>query len=120
MENKDFGDFEEIIDEDKKPVTDQPEQITRIRNPKKGEFIGVITQRLGGNRMHVHTTDGKIRNCRVPGRYKRRLWLRPKDVVLVVPWEDNDDKGDVIYKYNPSELTQLKKKGILDSIKDDF
>lgn len=115
QEESKFGDFEDLESE-------EPEQTIslRVRTPNKGELIGVVIERLGGNRMNVHSTDGKIRNCRVPGRYKRRLWLRPKDVVIIVPWEDNDDKADIIYKYPPAAANQLRKNGILDSIKSDF
>lgn len=121
MEKDDFGDFEEVIDESKHQETPQEENLpTRVRMPRRGEVIGIISERLGGNRMHVNSTDGKVRNCRVPGRFKRRLWLRPKDVVLIVPWPDNDEKGDLIYKYNSSEIIQLRKKGILDTIKEGF
>ena len=118
-EESKFGDFEEIKDEEEpeKPIE---QQLTRIRTPKGKELIGIVTQRLGGNRMHVSTTDGKTRNSRVPGKYKRRLWLRPGAIILIVPWEDNDDKADIIYKYPPAAVTQLKKKGILNSIKNDF
>ena len=114
-----FGDFEEVVEEGQ--VQQQGEEgPVRVRIPRGKELIGMIVQRLGGNRMEVRSTDGKVRNCRVPGRYKRSLWLRPNDVVLIVPWVDDDKKGDVIYKYNPSGVNQLRKKGVLDSIKNDF
>ncbi len=118
-EESKFGDFEEIKSEEEQ---EQPveQQLTRIRTPRDKELIGIVVERLGGNRMNVHTTDGKIRNCRVPGKYKRRLWLRPGAVVIIIPWIDNDDKGDIIYKYHPGAVNQLRKKGILDSIKNDF
>lgn len=116
-----YGEFEEVVDN--KPLgqsSDEPEMPVRVRMPKKGEFIGIVLQRYGGNRMEVHTSDGKKRNCRVPGRYKRDLWLRPKDIVLIVPWEDDDEKGDIIFKYHGSAVNQLRKKGLLDSLKDEF
>ena len=124
METKDneYGDFEEIQEEE----SGQSEQSNgeqgpvRVRIPRQGELIGGIIQRHGGNRMEDHFTDGKTRNCRVPGRYKRKLWLRPKDVVMIMPWKDDDEKGDVIYKYSGSQINQLRKKGILDFAKEDF
>ena len=70
--------------------------------------------------MEVKATDGKTRNCRVPGRYKRKLWLRPKDIVLITPWEYDDNKGDIIYKYSKTAINQLRKKGILDSLTEKF
>ncbi len=122
MKEEDFGDFEEVKEENSKHEN-QEEEIKvsgRVRMPRGKESIGVILQRYGGNRMEIRTTDGKTRNCRVPGRYKRRLWLRPKDIVIIVPWEDDDSKGDIIYKYNKTEMFNLKKSGILDNLSDEF
>lgn len=91
------------------------EKVTRVRLPKKEETIGIIEQRLGGNKMLVNCLDGKKRNCRVPGRLKRFLWLRPGDVVIIEPWEFDKDKGDVVFKYRINQVEWLKKKGYLKS-----
>lgn len=91
----------------------QEEVITRVRLPRKEEVIGIIEQRLGGNKMLVNCLDGKTRNCRVPGRLKRDLWLRPGDVVIIEPWELDKEKGDVIFKYKPNQVEWLKNKGYL-------
>lgn len=118
---QDFGDFQEINKESSKKEEKQDQTVvTRVRTPKGKELIGIIVQRLGGNRMDVKTTDGKIRNCRVPGRYRRRLWLRPKNIIIIIPWEYDDTKGDVIYKYPPAAVYQLRKLGVLDSLNDEF
>ena len=61
-----------------------------------------------------------MRNCRVPGRLKRKLWLRPKDVVIVELWELDKDKGDIILKYKPNQIEWLKKKGYLKTEKNEF
>lgn len=121
MKEKEFGDFEDISEEtsDLKKNND-PNIPVRVRMPRGKELIGKIIQRLGGNRMDVKATDGKVRNCRVPGRFKRTLWLRPKDFVLIVPDEFNDKKGDVIYKYRPAEINHIERKGMLSSLKDEF
>jgi len=115
-----FGDFEEIKEEEKKKEPIQIQAPVRVRMPRGKELIGIILQRFGGNRMEVKSTDGKVRNCRVPGRYKRRLWLRPGNYIIIVPWEDDDSKGDVIFKYHFSAVNQLKKRGIIDSLKEEF
>ncbi|MEK6928601.1 MAG: translation initiation factor IF-1A [Nanoarchaeota archaeon] len=114
-----YGEFEEIETEGKKDNVEVG-QPSRVRAPKKDEIIGVIIQRYGGNRMEVCSTDGKRRNCRVPGKYKRELWLRPNDIVLIKPWKDDDEKADIIFKYNPSAVSQLRKRGILNFIKNEF
>ena len=87
--------------------------IQRARLPKGKEVIGIIEQRFGGNKMEVSCLDGKTRNCRVPGRLKRKLWLRPENVVIIEPWELDDTKGDVIFKYKPNQIKWLKKNNYL-------
>ncbi len=113
-----YGDFEEIKEEGQQEQV--VEEIARARLPRQGELIGVIVQRYGGNRMDVKTTDGKSRNCRVPGKYKKHLWLRPGDFVLVVPWPDTDEKGDVIFKYPGAQISQLRKRGLLNGLQTGF
>ena len=105
----------------KKNNSDEEEQkISRAPLPRGKESIGIIEQRLGGNKMMVACLDGKKRNCRVPGRLKRKLWLRPNDVVIVEPWELDFDKGDVIFKYRPNQIEWLKQNGYLKTEENKF
>jgi len=92
----------------------------RIKLPKKDELIGILDQRLGGNKMMIDCSDGKSRNCRIIGKLRRRLWLRPKDVVLVRLWEFDKEKGDIILKYKPAQIQWLKRKGLLQEQKEEF
>ncbi len=102
-------------------MEEQEEQkITRARLPRGREIIGIVEQRLGGNKIMVNCLDGKSRNCRVPGRLKRKLWLRPEDVVIIEPWEFDADKGDVIFKYSLNQISWLKKNGYLETEKTEF
>lgn len=98
----------------------EEKQVQRAPLPKENQVIGIIEQRLGGNRMMVNCVDGKSRNCRVPGRLKRRLWLRPEDVVIVKPWELDDERGDVLLKYKPNQVKWLRKRGYLKTKKSEF
>ncbi len=89
-------------------------EISRIKLPRGREVFGVVQQRLGGSRMEVRCLDGKSRICRIPGRLKRRLWVRAGDIVVVEPWEySGDRKGDIIYKYTRAQVEFLKRKGHL-------
>jgi translation initiation factor 1A len=116
-----YGDFEETTEEvEGEGVVTEEGVPARVRMPRLGQLIGVVVQRLGGNRMDVLSTDGKSRNCRVPGRYKRTLWLRPKDIVMIEPWPDDDSKADVVFKYSSSAINQLRKRGILNNLTADF
>ena len=96
------------------------EELRRIKIPRGIQVIGLLDQRVGGSRSIVRCLDGKTRNCRIPGRLKRRLWVRPGDIVLVEPWElDADEKGDIIYKYSKAQVNLLRKKGMLKNL-DEF
>lgn len=89
-------------------------EITRIRLPQPPQTLGVVIRRVGGSRMIVKCMDGKERNCKIPGRMKRFLWVRENDIVIVDPWElTPDEKGDVIFKYTKTQINHLKQSGMI-------
>ncbi len=89
-------------------------EISRIKLPRGREVFGVVQNRLGGSRMEVRCLDGNSRICRIPGRLKRRLWVRAGDIVIVEAWEfGGDKKGDVVYKYTKAQVSYLKRRGHL-------
>ncbi|MBU1020398.1 MAG: translation initiation factor eIF-1A [Firmicutes bacterium] len=99
---------------------DIQEDIRRVKLPRGLQSIGLLDKRLGGSRCNVRCLDGKTRICRIPGRLKRRLWVREGDIVLVEPWElGGDAKGDIIFKYKPIQVKWLKTNGHLDKL-DEF
>ncbi len=95
------------------------DEVGRVRLPRGKEVLGVLESRLGGSRCDVRCLDGKTRNCRIPGRLKRKLWVREGDIVLVEPWEHGgDERGDILFKYRPVQVQWLKKKGYLDKLQE--
>lgn len=101
----------------KKKRVFNPEEIHRTKTPKNGELLGVVESRLGFGKMRVICTDKKIRICRVPGKFRRRLWIRVGYIVLVKPWEiEGDRKGDVLYSYRNAQVEWLKNKGFLNDL----
>jgi len=101
----------------KKSGDQAPPVVTRVLLPKGEESFGIVEQRLGGSRMRVRCFDGKTRLCRIPGRLKKNLWVRERNIVIIKPWEfGGDEKGDVIYKYRPNQVEFLRKKGYLSSL----
>ena len=97
---------------------ENPEEIFRVRTPRGREVLGILEQRLGGSRCRVRCLDGKTRNCRIPGRLKRKLWVRENDILLIEPWEFDEDKGDIVFKYKPNQAMWLKNNGFLDKLED--
>lgn len=101
------------------PEEQAAQDIKRIKLPKPPETFGIVEQRLGGSRMTIRCLDGKTRICRIPGRLKRRLWVREGDFVIAEPWElGGDEKGDIIFKYRPAQVSFLKRKGYLKQLED--
>ncbi len=80
---------------------------------EEGEILGTVTSMLGANRVVVRCVDGVTRMCRIPGKMKKRIWIREGDVVIVVPWEFQNEKGDVVWRYTGPQVNWLEKKGFL-------
>lgn len=93
---------------------DQPQQQFRIRTPRKGEVLGLVTQLMGGARMLVQCQDGKERMCRVPGKIKKNIWVMEGDYVIVAPWSvEPNEKGDIAYRYIKAQVETLRRMGII-------
>ena len=89
----------------------------RLRLPQEGELFGIVTQLCGANHLRVKCEDGKERMCRIPGKLRKRVWIREGDVVLVKPWEyQAEKKGDVVWRYTKTEAGWLEKQGYLKNL----
>jgi len=85
----------------------------RIRLPRKGEIFGVADQLLGASRIKVVCADGKSRMGRIPGKIRKRLWIRTGDLVIVKPWSFQDEKADIIWRYTKTQATNLSRKRLI-------
>ncbi len=99
---------------DQNSLSEEQPDIGRVKLPRGNQTFGILEQRLGGSRMRVRCLDTKTRICRVPGRLKKKLWVREGDILLIEPWElGGDEKGDVIFKYTHNQVSWLRRKGLL-------
>lgn len=87
----------------------------RVQAPREGQVLGRVVQIMGGGWLHVQCEDDKLRNCRIRGKIRKRMWIRIDDVVLIEPWYDMqvDQKGDVILRYTKTQARWLQKHGYL-------
>jgi translation initiation factor 1A len=91
----------------------KPEDFEKLYLPKEGEILGVIEQMFGFDRVRVRCRDGYVRNARIRGKIRKRMWVREGDVVVIRPWPVQGDKrGDIIFRYTGTQLEWLKKKGL--------
>ncbi len=67
--------------------------------PEQGELLGRVTKISSGDHVMVKCVDGKMRLCRIRGKMKRRVWIREGDIVLIAPWDFDDDRADVMWRY---------------------
>ena len=93
---------------------DQNQEPTRVRTPHGREMLGVVEAMLGVNKLRVRCQDNKIRLCRIPGRLRKRVWMREGDIVLIEPWSiQGDTNADIVMKYTYTQASWLRRKGIL-------
>lgn len=98
-------------------MTQEQAEIARIRQPRKDEVLCVIETMLGSDRIRAKCSDGNVRVCRIPGRLRKRVWMRTGDLILVKPWVvQSNERADVIYRYTPTQANWLKRKGYVQGI----
>ncbi|MBC87990.1 MAG: translation initiation factor eIF-1A [Euryarchaeota archaeon] len=100
------------------------EGTSRIRVPlpkrKVNEMFAIADQMLGGRRVRAICEDGEVRIARIPGKMRRRQWVREEDLIVVQPWEYQDDRANVITRYSKTQAMYLSRKGQLPPIVDVF
>ncbi|MCW4051380.1 MAG: translation initiation factor eIF-1A [Candidatus Bathyarchaeota archaeon] len=98
----------------KKLVKSESDIRKRMLMPNQNDILGIVIKNLGYTRMTVKCQDGFVRQCRVRGKMKKRMWVREGDVVLVSPWEFAiEKKGDIIFRYTGNQSMWLRDRGFL-------
>ncbi len=67
--------------------------------PRQGEILGRVIKLTGGDQLIVRCADSQTRQCRIRGKLKRRMWIRENDIVLVSPWDFDNRKADILWRY---------------------
>ncbi len=85
----------------------------KMPNKKVNEMFALASQILGGRRVTVLCADGETRMARIPGKMRRRQWVREGDLIIVWPWDFQDSKADVKHRYTKTQAMYLSRKGVL-------
>ena len=111
------------------------EELARLENPEDGsstkirvkmpnrrinEMFALADQILGGRRVSILCEDGETRLARIPGKMRRRQWVREGDLIIVWPWDFQDSKADVKHRYTKTQAMYLSRKGGLPDDVDGF
>lgn len=84
------------------------------RFAEEGQVYAQIKKRMGGSRLEVECSDSKVRSAIIPGRFKKRVWMNPGDVILVSIEDTSEDNLCYIeHKYKPGDISVLKIKGLI-------
>ena len=89
----------------------EQEEAGDLRMPEDDEVFATVRAMLGANRVTVRCADGVERTARIPGKMRKRVWIREDDVVLVKPWDWQDEKADVTWRYDKSDADRLRREG---------
>ena len=110
---------EEKVDVEELARLENPEGVSdgkiRVKMPNKrvNEMFALAQQILGGRRVTVLCADGETRMARIPGKMRRRQWVREGDLIIVWPWDFQDSKADVKHRYTKTQAMYLSRKGVL-------
>ena len=91
-----------------------------LPNERINEMFAIADQILGGRRVRVVCADGETRLARIPGKMRRRQWVREGDLIVVQPWDFQDAKADVKKRYSKTQSLYLSRKGVLPEVVDVF
>jgi len=76
-------------------------------------MFAVVESMMGAGHIKVKCEDGKERLARIPGKMRKRIWIREGDIVIVVPWDFRDDRADVKWRYTNPQVEWLERKRLL-------
>jgi translation initiation factor 1A len=91
---------------------------TRLRTPNKKdlEMYGKVIQLMGVNNIKIMCEDGVERNCRIPGKMFKHIWIKQNDIVIIKLWDFQPSKADVVWRYLGFQRSQLERRGELDNL----
>lgn len=78
-----------------------------------GQEYAQANKMLGSGNIEAYCFDGKTRLCHVRGKMAKKVWINLGDIILIGLRDFQDNKADIIGKYTPEEVRQLRKLGEL-------
>merc|ERR1711924_475989 len=78
-----------------------------------GQEYAQVIRMLGNGRLDAQCIDGVKRLCHIRGKMRKKVWVSTGDIILVGLRDFQDEKADVILKYNADEARSLKAYGEL-------
>ena len=80
------------------------------------EIYCQVISLLGGAtpRVQVLCENGFEKRCVIRGKFRKKIWVRKDDILLIIyDKSKNDGTGEVVHKYNATEVNKLHSLGHL-------
>jgi translation initiation factor 1A len=94
---------------------EEEEGYFRIPLPRRQnqEMFAIADQLLGGSRINVICEDKKARMARIPGKMKRKARVRAGDLLIIKPWDIQNEKSDIVFRYSKTQAISLSRRNML-------
>lgn len=86
-----------------KTESDKDELVFR----ETGQQYAKVIKNFGGCHLEVFCYDGCKRSAHIRGKFRKRMWINVDDTILIATRDYQDNKCDVIHKYNSDEVRRL-------------
>ncbi|ODQ65328.1 nucleic acid-binding protein [Nadsonia fulvescens var. elongata DSM 6958] len=80
---------------------------------EEGQEYAQVTKMLGNGRVACSCFDNTNRLGQIRGKLRKKVWINQGDIILLSLRDFEDDKADVVHKYNADEARALKAQGEL-------
>jgi initiation factor 1A len=92
-----------------KPVqTDVQDKITFASS---NQVYAIVKKKFGGSRLDVDCSDGIPRSALIPGKFFKREWMSPGDILLCELDPTKDASCYIMHKYTPKNANTLRSLG---------
>lgn len=78
-----------------------------VQMPSDDQLFATVEEMLGANRIKARCSDGESRTCRIPGKMQKKVWIREDDLIIIEPWSWQEEKADVVHRYERSVKEDL-------------
>jgi initiation factor 1A len=95
--------------------TKHSSEVKQFVERQDDQLYARVLQILGNRNVLSYCNDNKIRLCHIRGSIRKDMWISKGDIILVSIRDflreesSTYEKGDIIYKYDPSFYSKIKK-----------
>lgn len=99
-------------------TSNEPEQIGWVRLPreKDNEQFALVIQLMGADQVKAKFADGVERSCRIPGKMKKKIWIKEGDIIIAKIWDFQPSKADIVWRFMGNQKEWLRRKGHLKNL----